>query len=845
MEEVRAFRNGNAVLQTVLILLCLSALGYGQSIWIGGSGNFSNATDWCPKGVPNGVDVSIGACLQPPPSNVTDDVFATVNNLSIDAGNSITVSPGVRLTINGSSIANSGTILLAGTASQNAQVQLAATPTVTLSGGGTFAMSDAANLVLGGGTSTTLVNMETITGAGTLGAEGFFSLNNQGLIDAEGKNPLNIYSNFGTALNTGTLQASKGGTLQLTFNGGSTPGLNNAGGTIQALDKSIVRLQNPAYISGGTLKTAGSGFIHGVDGGLKDLTNAGLFQVGGISGFGSAVIHLGGTITNTGTIQIGTAAWGDDGTEIDGTTTLTGKGTVNFGNPIETMSGGTLVNNDNTISGTGTIASATGLTNSGTVNANSPAGPLVLALSMTNTGTMEASGGGELRTEGDITNTGGTIAALDGSKVTLVSNTITGGTLATSGSGVIQTAPTQPVLSGVTNTGLVSVAAGDQIALKGTITNSGTISLDAPGNAIISGAVTTKGKGTVLLSNNSQNFVTGGGSSPSWTNVDNLIEGGGTFDANFAFTNQKKGVVSANVATPLVATGGSVSNLGTFKVSVGSVLGIPSGVNFTNFSGGTLTGGIYEVAGTFSFFNSGNITANAANVQLTSPSAQIIDSSSGKNSLLNLASNTAKGSITISGGQELTTNVAFSNSGNVTVAKSSKLTVGGTYTQTAGTTQVDGKKALSSAGTVTATAFTLSGGVLQGNGGLINAPVTSSATVIAGDSKTKVGILNVGSYTQNASGTLEVQVKGTTSSTCAVKGSGTTFSLLNSANGIVVNGGTLQVNVLAVTLHSGDCYVIATGSALSGGFTNVVPAGTFTVNFNKNVSPQQVQLVVD
>jgi hypothetical protein len=58
----------------------------------------------------------------------------------------------------------------------------------------------------------------------------------------------------GAWTNTGTLQASNGGTLDLTKN------LTNAGGTIQANANSIVDL-NTMTITGGTLKTVGNGTL--------------------------------------------------------------------------------------------------------------------------------------------------------------------------------------------------------------------------------------------------------------------------------------------------------------------------------------------------------------------------------------------------------------------------------------------------------------------------------------------------------------------------------------------------------------------------------------------------------
>src|SRR5262249_23124531 len=159
-------------------------------------------------------------------------------------------------------LSNSGTVTLSGGAS----IALTA-GTLTLSGGGIFLMDDVLNGVLGNG--TTLVNQQTIQGAGSLGSGGTFNLNNQGLVDAHGTTPLEIHTNFGTMLNTATLQASGGGTLRL-FMIGSPGTLNNTGGHIKALPGSIVELR-AGTISGGTLTTTGSGIIRAQGGNLTDL----------------------------------------------------------------------------------------------------------------------------------------------------------------------------------------------------------------------------------------------------------------------------------------------------------------------------------------------------------------------------------------------------------------------------------------------------------------------------------------------------------------------------------------------------------------------------------------------
>jgi len=826
-------KSGFAASALVFVVMCVSAVPVlAQSTWVGGPGNWNVAANWCPTGVPaNGSDIVVGNCMSGSPSVVTVNTSPNINNLTISGSNSVTVVTPNRLTIGGSSVSNSGTLGMTGSGSSGAQMQFTGT-TVTLSGGGTFLMNDAPNLVLGGA-STTLINQQTIRGAGALGFEGNFNFNNQGTVDAQGVNPLSIRTTFGTMLNTGTLQASSGGTLQLIL-GTSGPSLNNTGGTVKALTGSTVQIKG-LPISGGTLTTLGSGLILGLGGGLTSLTNSGQFQIGGVTGQGSAGVRLSGTLNNSGTIQIGSASWGDDVTIIDGTATLTGGGTVNFANSIESMVPGngtpSLVNTNNTISGTGVIGGGGGnltLTNSGTVNANG-SGPLLLGVPTTNTGTMQASNGGELRTQGDINNAGGTIAALDHSTVTLITKTVKGGTLATSGTGVIQASPTQPTLDGVTNTGLVLVPNNGQMVLKNNITNSGTFFLNSTGGPVsfyISGAVALTGKGTMMLSDSANNFIAGAGTSPTWSNVDNLIEGAGQISV--AFTNQKKGTVLANLVTPLLLSASSVTNLGKFQAEPGSVLKIPV-AGFTNFSGSTLTGGTYVVGGTFLFANA-NIVTNAATIQLNSPTAQILNSFNNANAIANLSSNAKKGSLTVSGKAVVTTTPSFSNAGKTTVSANSKFTVGGSYTQTAGTTKVDG--------TLTApSGFLLQGGTLFGKGTIASA-VTSSASATAGDTVKASGKLSItGSYTQQAAGSLNIQIGGT-----AV---GSKYSQLAVSNGVSLDG-TLNVALIKNFQPTiGDTFTIMTSSARTGQFATVnglsINSGEhFQISYTANAVQLQV-----
>src|SRR5262249_47980253 len=93
-----------------MFLLVPALLG---QTWVGGSGVWSAPANWC-GGLPNGGSVSIGACMVPPPSHVTQDVNSTINDLTVDSGNSLTILGPHLLAVNGTSLSNSGTVALSG-----------------------------------------------------------------------------------------------------------------------------------------------------------------------------------------------------------------------------------------------------------------------------------------------------------------------------------------------------------------------------------------------------------------------------------------------------------------------------------------------------------------------------------------------------------------------------------------------------------------------------------------------------------------------------------------------------------------------------------------------------------
>jgi len=191
------------------------------------------------------------------------------------------------------------------------------------------------------------------------------------------------------------------------------------------------------------------------------------------------------------------------------------------------------------------------------------------------------------------------------------------------------------------------------------------------------------------------------------------------------------------------------------------------------------------------------------------------------------------GTFTLASDASLTTatTASFSDSGTVDVGKGSTLTVGGTnhnYNQTAGTTTVDG--------TLTATGITATGGSIFGAGSLkgntsVGNATGTAATLNVGDSG-KAGLLAItGTYTQLATGTMNVSIGGLTTGT---------YSAL-SISGNTSLGGTLTVAIVnGFVLTSGNIgqtwTILTTSGALSGSFTN----GTVTSGSDVLPSPTRV-----
>jgi hypothetical protein len=277
--------------------------------------------------------------------------------------------------------------------------------------------------------------------------------------------------------------------------------------------------------------------------------------------------------------------------------------------------------------------------------------------------------------------------------------------------------------------------------------------MSGTGKTIIAttGAATLSGS-TKILSRTLENHAP----NVNWT--------AGTINAGSGMMeNSSDGTLTAN-STSLLSFSGPFTNAGTLtKTGVGSVsfttlgntgtLQVETGTatvsgSLTNFSGTTLTGGTYNVAGVLQFAGA-NIVTNAATIILDGVASAIQDTG-GANALANYATNDAGGSFTIKNGRNLSRTGSFVNAGTVEIGASSTLSATADYTQLAGQTTL-------STGTLDpASVADFQGGTLRGTG-TVGSDLAVSGTVRIGDS---VGdnIAVSGTYQQGQLANLQVRV---------------------------------------------------------------------------------------
>jgi fibronectin-binding autotransporter adhesin len=752
------------------------------------------------------------------------------------------------------------------------------TGNTTLTGPGVVNITGNGNNSTGGQIGTngggwTLTNNSTIQGSGTIGSNAItfnnLSLANAGTIDANTTGQVLAVTGAGSSIvNTGLLEATGFGTLTLT----TQTAINNNGGNISAAGNgSTVNIGTT--IQGGTLNTSGVGTMQTMAGGARlDALNQGAITLSdgstyqAISGPTSILGQFNlGTVTGS-TLNLGAAL------QLVGNTTLSGPGVVTMtGNPsapagaqIGTDGGGWVLTNQSTIQGSGLIGSNSGilfqnlnLSNSGTINANTNTAVLEIAgsgASIVNTGLLEATNGGilTLATSTLLNNGGGNITASGaGSTVNVTNTAIAGGTLNTTGGGVMQTVGNS-LLAGGTANGAVTISdgstytsgaaaitrVGGQLALGTSI--GGTLALG--GQLELVNDTTLSGPGALVISGAGQIGTNGGG----WilTNQSNITGTGlmgssvGSLFNNGSVNNQ--GSIIADGGTLTVAEAGGITNTGTLQANAGSSLIVTAPVSGSTFSGNTLHTGTYNAftGGTIQLNSlgtaGGEIHSNNGTILLDGPGASIVDGGS-LDALSALSDNS--GSFTIRNGRDFTSLSPFSNEGVLQIGSATTFFTGasggGAYSQTSGTTTVDG--------TLDPLSVDILGGLIDGTGSIDGAlTVDLGGVVTPGDAGSTGMLTDNGDFNLGSLGTLDI----------GIASGGNDFL---DVNGQANLGGTLDLVALdGFTLASGDTFFLLEDITRNGTFDTIDTSGlnlgaglTAQILYDQGAGNNEVELEIN
>jgi len=322
--------------------------------------------------------------------------------------------------------------------------------------------------------------------------------------------------------------------------------------------------------------------------------------------------------------------------------------------------------------------------------------------------------------------------------------------------------------------GLIEAAAGSLVNLTGVTIRGGTL-LDTDGAG--PGAIRNAGSTTLEDVTIEGEFNTNNGTS---TFLRGTIDLQGPFHLNSAGAT-----TDLRIDTTPFTLAGPGDTVATNTQS-NRIYGVNSNVALTIAPEHTVRGSFKLGVNQTSIINKGSILADAS-LGIT------IDPTANPGFLNQGLLHSSSGNVTIGVG-------TFSNTGMVLVDAKRTLTRSGTYIQDDGETQVNGTLSAT-------TGVTINGGTLMGNGTVTGAVTNSSGTVAPGAS---AGILSLTSgYTQQAGGTLSIEIGGATPGTgydrLAITGNATLAGSLSVAriNGFVPTPGSVFTILTCTGTRSG------------------------------------------
>ena len=402
------------------------------NIWTGAGSDdlWSNPDNWLDGIVPNGSfdEATVGAIAP-----AVTDLNISLASLTVDADGVIEIGAGLSFDFTAAepeitTLTNAGAITaldssdfqISGTVDNTGSIDITSTGGATdleiaaggatLIGGGTVTLSGTNAGINESvfGTQTLTIADQTIQGFGNIGRNNANFINQtEGLIDANVDDETLVLDASGSFINSGTLRASGGGTLELRDAG--TIDFANADGTIEAQDGSVVLLTTNARIVGGVLETDGSGQFR--VGGSQDAFLEDLTLNGALVAENASDTQISGTINNTGSIDIASTGSLTDLEIGTGGATLTGGGTVTLSGTSaginESVFGvQTLTIADQTIQGSGNIGrNSLNLINNGTILANNATAQLTIDVAgadFDNDGTLQVSNDATLEVVGNL-----------------------------------------------------------------------------------------------------------------------------------------------------------------------------------------------------------------------------------------------------------------------------------------------------------------------------------------------------------------------------------------------------------------------------------------------------------